>query len=192
MAARFLEALPTEGDFEIQLEGGEPTTHPEFDQFVRTARSLSGMRRLIVCTNGVLLPRNRPALLDWLNRLGQPCTLKLSFNQFLYRHDRNLLELAVMVKDVFESLGGDRLLVLNVRLRPSRTDEEAWIRAAVEKAGLTSCANVFYLQRYGFAADEQDWEPPVLAGHNFRLVNADGCVFDDDLVARSEAMRHLP
>ena len=57
---RLLEAIPPKGDFEIQLEGGEPTTHPQFDHFVRTACSLPGMRRLILCTNG-LLPSARPA-----------------------------------------------------------------------------------------------------------------------------------
>jgi len=189
---RFLEAIPPEGDFEIQLEGGEPTTHPQFDHFVRTACSLPGMQRLILCTNGALLPRRRPALRRWLERLGQPCTLKLSFNHYLYRHDPKLLELAVAVKDVFENLGGDRLLVLNVRLRPNHAEEETWLKRAVQQAALANCANIFYLQRYGFAAGQQDWEPPVLAGHNFRLVNPDGTVFDDDLVARSEAMRHLP
>ena len=125
-------------------------------------------------------------------RLGQPCTLKLSFNHYLYRHDRGLLELATMARDIFRSASGDRLLVLNVRLRPNRIAEEAWIRSAVDEAGLADCANIFYLQRYGFAAGERDWEAPVLVGRNFRLVNPDGRVFDDDLLARSEAMRHLP
>ena len=62
----------------------------------------------------------------------------------------------------------------------------------VEAAGLMPVSNVFYLQRYGFASDESDWEPPAPVWHEFSLVNPDGRMFGPDLIARSEAMRVLP
>jgi hypothetical protein len=65
------------------------------------------------------------------------------------------------------------------------------VREAVTSAGLDDRANVFALQRYGMASDEQGWDTPFLAGHNFRLVNPDGRVFGPDLCERSRAMGEL-
>ncbi|MBX2798023.1 MAG: radical SAM protein [Myxococcales bacterium] len=185
-----LEALdaviPDEGGFELQLEGGEPTVHPDFWDFVAAARAHPRCERLIVCTNGVRIPR-RPAALDaWWTRLGRPVTVKMSVNHHLLQRDRGLLELAVALTERSEP---DALVVINVRCRPGR---DAWVVAAVQHAGLMPHANVFDLQRYGLASDETDWEPPFLVGHDFTLVNPDGQTFGPDLIARSEAMGELP
>lgn len=197
-AAR-LDAVLPDGDapFELQLEGGEPTTHPDFWSIVNSARARPRCARLVLCTNGVVLPHARPRLDQWLGRLGAPLTLKLSVNHHLLDEDPGLIALAVAARDVLRDLGGDRLLVINVRLRRGVEDNDARVRRGVEEAGLLPHANVFFLQRYGFAADEADWEAPFLAGHNFRLVNPDGALFTpsdagDVLVVRSEAMRVLP
>jgi hypothetical protein len=188
---RFLAAVP-EGPVEIQFEGGEPTVHPQFDQFVDAARSLPGLQRLVLCTNGAILPRTPQSLRPWLERLGEPCTLKLSMNYYLWSMDPGLLDLGRMIRDIFRDLGGDRQLVLNVRLRPSAPEEEKLVTQLVQDSGLSQLANVFYLQRYGLASSELDWQPPHLVGFNFRLVNPDGQVVGTDLVARSEAMKILP
>src|SRR6476619_6348412 len=36
--ADYIASLPGEGKFQLQLEGGEPTVHPQFWEFVRIAR----------------------------------------------------------------------------------------------------------------------------------------------------------
>src|SRR5688572_24123582 len=90
--ADFLAALPAEGPFQVQLEGGEPTIHPEFQEFVRLAREHPRCRRLVVCTNGVVLPRRPGPLRRWLERLGEPLTLKVSVNHHLLERDRGLLD----------------------------------------------------------------------------------------------------
>jgi MoaA/NifB/PqqE/SkfB family radical SAM enzyme len=196
--ARLDEILPAGGGaFELQLEGGEPTLHPDFWSIVNSARANPRCARLVLCTNGVVLPHGRPRLDDWLARLGAPLTLKLSINHHLLAEDPGLLALATATRDALRDLGGDRLFVVNVRLRRGVENDDERVRRAVEEAGLLPHANVFFLQRYGFASDEATWEPPFLAGHNFRLVNPDGATFtatDDGqvLVARSEAMRLLP
>jgi MoaA/NifB/PqqE/SkfB family radical SAM enzyme len=186
----FERALPPEGGFEVQLEGGEPTVHPRFWDFVERARSDARCTRLVLCTNGVVLPRQAPRLSAWLAQLGAPLTLKLSFNHHLLDEDPGLTALAVGARDGLRALGGDRLFVLNVRLRKG-TDDETRVVEAVRAAGLLADANVFHLQRYGFAAAELSWEEPFLVGRDFRFVNPDGRVMGPDLVARSEAMRVL-
>ncbi|MGH7294633.1 MAG: radical SAM protein [Polyangiaceae bacterium] len=188
----FTRALPAEGAFEVQLEGGEPTVHPRFWDFVEAARECERCARLVLCTNGVVLPRQPPRLRAWLARLGAPLTLKLSFNHHLLDQDAGLVDLARDAREALAALGGDRLFVLNVRLRRGVDGDDRRVADLVQAAGLIPDANVFPLQRYGLAEAEQAWDAPFLVGTNFRFVNPDGTVLGPDLVARSEAMRRLP
>ncbi len=184
-------SFPAEGQFQVQLEGGEPTLHPRFLELVRTARAEPRCDRVVVCSNGVLIPRAAPALHAWLAALGAPLTLKVSVNHHLLARDPGLMALCRALRDEAAALGGDRLLVVNVRLRRGVEDDDRAVRQAVEAAGLTPHANVFFLQAYGFAAAEAGWEPPRPVSDRFTLVNPDGRVLGPDLVARSEAMRRL-
>ncbi len=184
--------LPPEGSFELQLEGGEPTVHPRFWDFVARARTIERCTRLVLCTNGVVFPRSPDRLVTWLERLGAPLTVKLSFNHHLLDHDPGLVDLARGTREALRALGGERLFVLNVRLRRGVEDDDRRVVDAVRAAGLLEDANVFYLQRYGFAEGESSWEEPFLVSRDFRFVNPDGRVLGPDLLARSAAMRVLP
>jgi hypothetical protein len=186
-----IAALPQTGAYELQLEGGEPTIHPRFWDFVRLGRGDARCARLVRCTNGAALPRARARLRAWLERLGAPLTLKLSINHHLLDADAGLLALAGLTRDLFQELGGARALVFNVRLRRGVENDDARVLRAVKDAGLEPQSNVFFLQRYGFADQESSWDAPFLAGTNFRLVNPDGRAFGPDLIGRSEAMREL-
>jgi MoaA/NifB/PqqE/SkfB family radical SAM enzyme len=183
-----LAALPAEGPFEVQLEGGEPTVHPRWLEMLDACRAHPRCERIVLCTNGAAIPRDPRRLAAWLARVGSPITLKLSVNHHLLDHDPGLLALAASLRDAISS---PDLLVLNVRRRRGAPDDDAAIVRALEDAGLLPHANVFFLQRYGFARDEASWEPPHLVGHDFRFVMPDGAVLGPDLVARSEAMRVL-
>src|SRR4051794_16505959 len=81
--AEFTASLPGAGFFQLQLEGGEPTVHPQFWEFVRIAREHPRCTHLVVCTNGVVLPRSPGRLGEWIERLGTPLTVKLSLNHHL-------------------------------------------------------------------------------------------------------------
>ncbi len=127
-----------------------------------------------------------------VERLGAPLTIKLSVNHHLMDEDAGLIALAGLLRDTLAELGGERLLVINVRLRKGCDDDDARVRAAVESAGLAPHANFFFLQRYGFASNETEWNPPKPVWDAFTLVNPDGTIFGPDLIARSEGMRMLP
>ncbi len=88
-------SFPSEGPFEVQLEGGEPTIHPEFFALVQLARADPRCVRVVVVSNSVVVPREREALQSWLARLGAPLTFKLSINHHLLARDRGLLERAL-------------------------------------------------------------------------------------------------
>jgi MoaA/NifB/PqqE/SkfB family radical SAM enzyme len=186
---QFAESLPREGFFQVQLEGGEPTIHPDFWEFVQIARQHPRCSHVVLCTNGVVLPRRKEQLRAWLERMGAPLTIKLSFNHHLLDHDGGLLGLAALLRELCGELEGERQLVINVRLRRGVDEDDGRVRGAIESAGLLPSANIFFLQRYGFAANETEWDPPAPVWDNFTLVNPDGQTFGPDLVARSDAMR---
>jgi MoaA/NifB/PqqE/SkfB family radical SAM enzyme len=190
-ADAYRASFPAQGRFQIQLEGGEPTSHPRFLELVLLARAEPRCDRVVVCTNGVLVPRSPAALRCWLEALGVPLTLKISVNHYLLAHDSGLVALCVAMRDALANLGGDRLLVVNVRLRRGAADDDRDVREAVEAAGLGPHANFFFLQAYGFAAGEPGWDPPRPVSDRFTLVNPDGRILGPDLIARSEAMRRL-
>ncbi len=189
--AQLQASLPVAGNFDVQLEGGEPTLHPEFWDFIARLRGNPRCGCLVLCTNGVALPRHAGKLHDWLARLGAPLIIKLSINQYLMDHDPGLLQLAAGVQSAIQTLGGEREVIYNVRLRRGNDGDDRAEIDAVHEAGLMPRANVFYLQRYGLASNEAAWDAPHLAGENFRLVNPDGRVFGPDLIARSEYMGGL-
>lgn len=194
-AADYLASFPSDGPFEVQLEGGEPTLHPEFLELVRLARAQPRCTLVVLVTNGVVLPRERAQLREWLLELGAPLTIKLSINHHLLARDSELLTLARDLHEIMRELsspGEAREIVLNVRLRPDAPGQDAWVTQAVREAGLLELANVFYLQAYGFASTRYGWEAPFLVGSNFTLVTPDGRTHGPDLIARSEAMRVLP
>jgi MoaA/NifB/PqqE/SkfB family radical SAM enzyme len=188
----FRAALPEAGTFQVQLEGGEPTIHPAFWDFVRISRGHPRCDRLVLCTNGVVLPRRPERLSAWVEALGAPLTIKISVNHHLLDRDPGLLTLCRTLRDTLQALGGDRALVVNVRLRRGYEEDDRRVREAVEAAELLPLSNVFFLQRYGFAATEDGWDPPRPVWDRFVLVNPDGNTYGSDLVARSEAMRVLP
>ena len=190
--AAFRAMLPRAGRFQLQLEGGEPTVHPRLWDMVASARERGGCDRLILCTNGVVLPRRSARLRTWLLRLGAPLTLKISVNHHLLDHDQGLLDLCCDIREQLATLGGDRLLVINVRLRRGFEHDDAQVRRVVEAAGLAPSANFFYLQAYGFARGQPGWELPRPVSDRFTLINPDGRCFAPDLIRRSEAMRDLP
>ena len=187
-------ALPSDGDFDVQLEGGEPTLHPELWDFVARLRAHPQCKQLILCTNGVAVPRERAKLRAWLTRLGAPLLIKLSINHHLLERDPGLPALAGDLRTTLAELaelGGVREVIYNVRLRRGYDNDDNAVLTAVDNAGLRSHANVFYLQRYGMASGEQGWDEPFLAGENFRMVNPDGRVFGTDLIVRSQGMAAL-
>jgi organic radical activating enzyme len=142
-AAQFAASMPREGLFQVQLEGGEPTIHPQFWDFVRAAREHPRCEHLVLCTNGVVLQRSTPRLREWILRLGCPLTIKLSLNHHLLDHDRGLLHLAVLLRDLCHELDGERQFVVNVRLRRGVDDDDRRVREQIEHAVLLPVANIF-------------------------------------------------
>lgn len=186
----FAAALPSTGAFELQLEGGEPTLHPELFDLIALAEATGRCAGYVLCTNGVRIPRGADRLRCWLDRFPRPLTLKISVNHHLVERDANHVDAVRRIAEEARSAAVE--VVINIRRRPGAPDADRWVSAAVDEAGLSALANDFPLQRYGLARDDESMAPPYLAGTDFTLVNPDGQSHGVDLVARSEAMGALP
>ena len=189
---QLLPHFPKEGSFDLQLEGGEPTIHPKLFEFVNLFRAQPNAGRLILITNGVKLPRTESALKDFILKFGTPFTIKLSINHYLLERDKLLIEKAQLLRKVVESLGPNYQVIFNVRLRRGKAyGDDAWVLDAVRTAGLDSFANVFFLQSYGLASGESEWEPPFTVNDGFKLINPDGSVHTGTLEDRANKMGAL-
>lgn len=206
----FEKVLPSEGNFELQLEGGEPTLHPQLLEMVKIARSTDRCLKIIMVTNGVLLPYCYDAssgeleqqetinsLCNFFDAFGAPLLLKVSINAYLLERDRRHLDKAELICAAFENLKsrGDYSLTFNVRRnkRPVSPDDDSWLVQELERRGLTPLCNIFFLQRYGKASSRTELDLPFIALEDldFHLINPDGSDHSRDLVERSEAMGKL-
>ena len=200
--------------FEVQLEGGEPTIHPEYNDILRYFDLHPMCMTIIITTNGTTLPASYNEL-DVYFRSGPiitPLIFKVSVNEYLLSRDENLFAKCENLKMFFDPnfqqpfplrrqenlkrfLDPDvmQTLILNVRLRRGVRNDDAWIVDELKKRELFGCSNVFYWQRYGFASDMEEYEPPFIVENpvDFHLYSPDCIDFGQDLIARSKHMKTL-
>ena len=173
-----------EGEFEVQLEGGEPLIHSELYRFAEYAASTGRCRKIIILTNGLELEKHMDRLAGISKRSGIPLELKISVNYWLMQADKNHLG---KLKELIRKAGmTDTVSIkLNVRKRASGDED---IDKELEKYGLLSCSNIYYLQSYGKLKGSPEYEGPVIVQNisNWGLYASDGTFFGQDLVARSE------
>ena len=180
-------------EFEVQLEGGEPCIHPEFVDIVRYFNEHPHCSKIILTTNATTLPWKKGELFDWLSLFKKPFVIKPSVNHHLIERDKNLFLKCENMKFMMKYLENGQL-ILNVRLRRDvETNDDKWITDELKERNLLDCSNVFYIQRYGFAADDEKYELPFVIENplDFYLYSPDCKNFGQDLIARSEHMKKL-
>lgn len=178
-----------EGEFELQLEGGEPLTAPLLYLFMEYAYSTGRSKKIIILTNGIELEKHLVRLTDFSEFYQINIELKISINYWLISQVENFMHKMDMIDFATKDLQFLKV-IFNVRKR-STGDE--YIEELLQKYGLTGNSNVFYLQSYGKLSDS-DYEKPVIVQNidNWRIYSCDGECFYQDLIARSEHERELP
>lgn len=193
--------------YEAQLEGGEPTIHPDFDRMVDYLIKDSRCQRIILCTNAATIPiakrngvvheeESLEKIKQWFDKFnGKPFVLKPSINSHLISHSAVHWEKMALIKKAFESGLVDGQLVFNVRRipKPMTSDGEAWIIDKLKELGLYQYCNDFEYQRYGKGKLEEDLQLPYIIPNpvKFFLIAPDGKNFGTDLVARADYMENL-
>lgn len=194
----YLNYLQQGKPYEVQLEGGEPTLHPDFAKMVAYASQDPLCTRIILCTNAVTLPMELEKLHQWLDQFANKAfILKPSINSHLIRHYAKHMEKMKLIAQVFQThklLEGSKL-TYNVRRipKPLTNDGEDWITQSIRDAGIAHLCNNFEYQRYGKAANLEALMRPYIIENpvEFHLIAPDGKDFGTDLIARAEYMRLL-
>lgn len=110
--ARLARLLAGLGVDEVRLTGGEPLVRPDLDRLVRMLREIDGLNMLALTTNGVLLAKQLPALME-----------------------AGLNEVNVSLDTL------DRVQYAKIARRDALPQALAGLRAAVETPGLTVKVN---------------------------------------------------
>lgn len=176
-------------DFELQLEGGEPLMHENMYLFMEYARSTGRCKKIIILTNGILLEKNLPRIVNFHKNYNIPIVIKMSINYWLYNMDKKSLDKARNYHLATEFIDGVDIK-LNVRLRY----EDEWLKDLIEEKKLTDISNIFYLQSYGKYEDKEEYSKPVIVQNidDWFIYACDGKCFNKDLIARSNYEKDLP
>ena len=67
----------------VQLEGGEPTTHPQFYLFMEYISTLEKVEEVVIDTNAFMLDRHIDKIVEIAVRNKKRITVKLSYNTYL-------------------------------------------------------------------------------------------------------------
>ena len=175
-------------DFELQLEGGEPLLHKDIFLFIEYAIHTNRCTKVIVLTNGILLPSYMTRFIDIANWYHIKFEFKISVNYFLLDQAKKsgIDQLKVFGNLVFATEYIPNIDVLfNVRKRHN-CDE--WIEDALEKYDLKKKSNIFYLQSYGKLTNSNEYDKPIIVQNiaDWKIYASDGTCFGQDLIARSE------
>jgi len=190
-----LKNVLREESYEIQLEGGEPTLHPDFYKIVEYASSDDRCKKIILCTNGTTVPKD---INIWLKKFSfKPFVLKPSINSHLIKKDKSHVSKMVLLKDAFIKYPWrfESKLIFNVRRipKPLSKDGEEWITKLIKENGLEEFSNNWEFQRYGRGAKEGGLSLPFVVENpiSFKLISPDGKDFNCDLIKRALHMETL-
>lgn len=173
-----------EDGFELQLEGGEPFLHPNLYLFLEMAYYTNDCKKIIICTNGILLRKHIDKLTEFVDRSGILLEIKQSINFHLLDVVPNLLVDARNLLTAIEFIPNINL-TLNVR---EREDED--LKPLLEKHKLLEASNVYKLQKYG--KNDTGVEPFIVQNiEEWEIFASDGTSFGNDLIKRSEYEKGL-
>lgn len=178
----------TEGEFELQLEGGEPFLNQDIYLFIEYAISTTRCNKIIVLTNGIILKENLKRLVDIHKWYNIPFEVKVSVNYWLLKVDKDHL------KHIAECVFATAYIPgFNITLNTRKRKDDEWIDQEITKYNLQDINNSFYLQSYGRMTGNKDYDGVVIVQNieNWKVYSVDGQCFGTDLVARSEHEKEL-
>lgn len=172
-----------DGNFELQLEGGEPLLHKAMYLFIEYAISTGRCTKVNILTNGILLEDNLKRIVSLCKWYNIPFEIKVSVNYWLISQHKDHIKTISKICFATEYIDNFKIS-LNVR---KRAEVDEGIDEEIKKYKLESHANSYYLQSYGKLKDS-NYDKPVIVQNidNWRIYACDGKCFGQDLVARSD------
>lgn len=178
----------TKGNFELQLEGGEPLLHKSIFLFMEYAMSTNRCKKIIILTNGFLLNNLKNNFLNFANYHKVELEFKISINYWLINewkktHSESFIEYLSKLAFCFKYHPLIHI-IFNVRKRK----EDEWLDKEIKHYNLDKQSHSFYFQSYGRLSESEEYDKPIIVQNiaNWHLYASDGTYFGQDLIARSE------
>lgn len=178
--------------YEIQLEGGEPTIHPEYNKILNYFYHSPNCVKIVLTTNGTSFSTDVNVLRSYFeNYTEKEFIIKPSINEYLIRKDKNLLETYQNLVNITKDFPNIKI-IFNVRKRKNNTNDQELVDELI-KRNLHEYSNIFFYQKYGKARKMEEYEEPFIIENpvDFHLMTPDGHDFGMDMIGRSEYMKNL-
>lgn len=175
------------GEFELQLEGGEPLLHRDLFLFIEYAISTRRCMKVIILTNGVVKTAYQ-RLIDISNWNGIDFELKVSVNRYLYETAENKDTYFDDLNRLIFSTAHLEFFKVKFNVRISDPVADAEMVDTMNVYGLLDHSSVYKLQSYGRLKDDPMYDQPIINQNiqNWFVYSCDGKCFGQDLIARSE------
>lgn len=170
----------------VQLEGGEPTTHPQFYLFLEYISTLDKVKGIVIDTNALTLDKHIDKIVDIAVRNKKPITVKPSYNTYLKTafSRENFRDYLANIISACEFIPYVNFAV-NVRGYSDKELEELKYRLPIKLHGIS---NFHLFNSYGRA--ENDKTLPDLqineVYENWCCYASDGACFGRDLKERAK------
>ena len=172
-----------DGEFELQLEGGEPLLNRNIYLFIEYAISTQRCKKVIVLSNGIVLKDNIKRLVELHKWYNVPFEIKVSVNYWLLKANKNHLQ---NIADIV--FATNYIPDFNIYLNTRKRKDDAWIDEEIAKYGLSEINHSFFLQSYGKMTGNKNYDGVTIVQNieTWKVYSVDGKCFGTDLVARSE------
>lgn len=184
--------------YEAQLEGGEPTVHPLFEDMVQYLVNDPLCKKIILCTNMTKLPATKEGLAKFIQPfLSKHFILKPSYNSHLADRDTKLIFKLQLLQELFSENSelNSSDMVINMRRipRPLTPEGEMYLLRNIQNAGLEPNTVDYEFQQYGKGAGVEGLKAPFIIANpvEFYIHSPDGMNFGTDLIARAKHMASL-
>lgn len=171
-----------EGEFEMQLEGGEPLLHPNLFLFLEYAYFTKKCSKIIISTNGTILNKHIDRLIDFVHFNKIPMLIKHSINFHLAKLNPNIYK---ECRDLYLATEfiNDFDIRFNVRIK-NNNDE---IIEKLKEFKIYNQSTIYPFQSYGRYSGNEEYSKPFIVQNieQWFIYSCDGICFGQDLVARS-------
>lgn len=176
----------------IQLEGGEPTLHPNLFLFLEYAANLDGVDRIVVDTNGKTLDATVDKIIEIAERNRKYITVKPSINTYLMSMDKGMLKRCDLLASACEFL---EYFDMEFNIRYRNDNDLALLKEHLKDLLPRDYFRYSLHQFNAYGRMEGSTEcPPIKITptyDNWSIYSCDGICFGQDLEARSEHERLL-
>lgn len=174
----------------IQLEGGEPLTHPQFVLILEYLSILPIVEEIVIDTNAFLLENYIDKIVEIAERNKKLIHIKSSFNNYLKSiYDKNHhIKFVDYLKNLITSCEFLEYIKFTINVRGYRVDE---LKELEEELGdiMKEYISSYLFNSYGLLKENKG-VPEIIINKvydDWYCINSEGKNFKQDLIARSES-----